>query len=106
MKPRFVLIALLTSIVLNLTGAAPAVAQTDIDSLRELMREQSTERAERGGTEGLEVFITEEAERQVSQARRQGKSSNIQIRRGNTSGVVQDQTGEGNYQSINVGAGD
>ncbi len=105
MEIRFIFIAMLASISLYLTGGAPAVAQTNIDSLRELMREQATERAEQGRTGDLEVFITEEAERQVAEARRRGETGNVQIRRGNTSGVEQEQVGEGNYQSINVGAG-
>lgn len=106
MEIRFIFVAALIAVILHLTSGAPAYGQSKVDSLRELMREQATERAERGQTADLEVLITEEANREVSRARRTGRSSNIQIRRGDTSGVDQEQLGEGNHQSVNVGAGD
>jgi len=106
MEIRFIFVAALIAASLSLGGGAPAYAQSTVDSLRELMREQATERAERGQVADLEVLITEEAEREVSRSRRRGRSSNIQIRRGDTSGVDQEQLGEGNHQSVNVGAGD
>lgn len=105
MEIRFIFVAALIAAILHLTGGAPAYAQSKVDSLRELMREQPTERAERGQIANLEALITKEAEREVSRARKNGQSSNVQIRRGDTSGVDQQQLGEGNHQSINVGAG-
>lgn len=99
------LLAALTVTALTLALGQPLHAQRSIDSLSKLKDKQASELVEK---------LTEEAEQKAAQAeqaarsrathsRRDKQGGNIQIRRGNTQGLDQEQVGEGNFQSANVG---
>ncbi len=103
---RYSLPAALTVSALTLVLSQPLHAQRSIESLSKLKEKQASELVEK---------LTEQAEQKAAQAeqtararaaqtRRDKRGGNIQIRRGNTQGLEQDQVGEGNVQSANVGA--
>ena len=100
---RQILIAMLLVITMGSPLVAPvAQAQRSVQSLGELMEQQIQRQVER---EVLEAQAREDAasERSMRGRPRRRNKGNIQIRRGDTSGVDQRQLGEGNLQSIRVG---
>ncbi|MGH1357893.1 MAG: hypothetical protein ACRBC3_03940 [Burkholderiaceae bacterium] len=97
--------ALSAILTLGLTLATPVGAQRTIDSLSNLKQKQAAELVE-ALTEKAQQDAKEAQERAQAAAResRRGRrSSNVQIRRGNTRELDQQQTGEGNFQSANIG---
>ena len=93
------------ALTLSLFLAQPAIAQRTIESLSNLkdlqaadLVEKLTEQAERDAQEAQE-----RAQAEIRQSKRDRRNSSIQIRRGDTRELDQQQTGDGNVQSANIG---
>ena len=93
---------IVAGVLCALCFSAEVSAQRSVESLSELMEKQARQQVDH--EIAAAVAREEEArERATTSRRTRRKSSNVQIRRGDTSGVEQSQIGEGNLQSIRAG---
>lgn len=109
LNTRLILTFSLTTITFAVLVPQPVAAQRAIESLTELKEEQAERRVDRELAAAQKQI--EQAQQQANaatsranRAKRNKKGGNIQIRRGDTSGLDQDQVGEGNSQSASVGS--